>query len=184
MPDLRVARRYARALFNTALKLDVVKSVEEDLGGIQSLLEGDERFRHFLLSPRVARDEKLRIADKLFSDRVTALTMQAIRLLLEKRREDHLSMVYRQFVELRRRHANMIFATVTSSEELSHAQRENIVAKISQSTGKSVEPSFIVEPAVLGGVKVQYENTVLDGTVRGTLTKLHDRLKYDVLKQN
>jgi F-type H+-transporting ATPase subunit delta len=182
--DLRVSRRYAEALFNMAVKYDVVSSVEGDLAGIHGLLENDPRFRDFLISPHVARDEKLRIAETLFSDRVTALTMQAVRLLLEKRREREFSGVYKQFVVLRREHENMVSVVVTSAETLSEEQRDAIMKKIESALGKTVEPSYLIDTQMLGGVKVEYENTVLDGTVRGTLNKMRDRLKYDLLKQN
>ena len=87
MEDLRVGRRYALALFETAHKFDVIASVEEDLNAIVALLERDDEFTSFLVSPYTSRDEKLQIIDKLFSDRITALTMQLLRLMLEKRRE-------------------------------------------------------------------------------------------------
>jgi F-type H+-transporting ATPase subunit delta len=36
----------------------------------------------------------------------------------------------------------------------------------------------------MGGIRVAYGNFVLDGSVRGALDRLKDRLIYDVLKQN
>ncbi|MBI1756840.1 MAG: ATP synthase F1 subunit delta [Fimbriimonas ginsengisoli] len=183
MQDRRVARRYAAALFATALRYDVVKSVEEDLAGIVGLLSHDKGFRGFLLSPYVGREEKLKIAEKLFSDRVTALTMQALRLMLEKRREGEVEALREEFVTLRRRHDGVIFATVSSAEALDKDQQKQVVAKVGLITGKAIEPHFLVDPRLIGGVKVAFENIVLDGTLRGSLNLLGDRLRHDVLMQ-
>lgn len=184
MHDNRVARRYAAALFATALKYDVIKSVEEDLAGIASLLAHDAQFRDFLLSPYVGREEKLKIADKLFSDRITAISMQALRLMLGKRRETEIEALRDAFITLRRKHEGVIFATIASAEALSKDQQKELVAKLALITGKVIEASFEIEPRLIGGVKITYENTVLDGTLRGTLNALRDKLHHDVLKQS
>ncbi|HVL38305.1 MAG TPA: ATP synthase F1 subunit delta [Fimbriimonadaceae bacterium] len=181
--DVRVGRRYARALFNAARRLDVIESVEDDLNAISSLISGDERFRTFLYSPRVPREEKLRIAERLFSDRVTALTMQALRLLLEKRREDEFPAIRLEYISLRREHERVLYAVITSANELDQAQRAAIVDKLATKTGKRVEPEFKVDPHLMGGLKIAYENYVLDGTVKGSLVRLRDNLKRDLLKQ-
>lgn len=182
--DARVAKRYAQALFNTALRNDVVASVEDDMAAIAGLIRNDERFRHFLLSPNVARDERIKIAEKVFSDRITALTMQALRLMITKRREREIEGIYDEFLRLRREHDQALRAVFTSAVELTDAEKSDLVAKLASKSGKKVEPEFKVDPSVWGGVKVAFDNYVLDGTVRGSYTRLRDTLLYDVLKQN
>ncbi len=183
MHDSRVARRYARALFSLALKFDLIKSVEEDLAGIAGLITHDEKFKQFLLSPYAGRQEKLEIADKLFSDRVTALTMQALRLMISKRRENELVALRDEFIVLRRESQGVVFATITSAEELPTDQQKQIVAKLGLITGKSIEPQFEIDARLIGGVKIAYGNEVLDGTLRGTLNALREKLRHDVLIQ-
>jgi F-type H+-transporting ATPase subunit delta len=182
--DTKVARRYANALFTTAQKNDVVKSVEDDLSAIAKLIENDQRFKDFLLSPEVGRDEKIKIAETLFSDRVTALTMQALRLMLVKRREAEISNVRNEFVALRREHGSVAYVVVNSAEAMEEDQRNSLIAKLGGSLGKSVEAEFHIDPRLIGGVKVQIGDYVLDGTVRGSLRRLEEKLRRDVLMQN
>src|SRR5688500_5998058 len=118
MIDRRVAKRYARALFNVALKEDIVDSVESDLDAIVGLMKKDERFESFILSPRIGREDKVQMSYKLFSDRVTAVTLQAMRLLLEKRREAEIEGMREEFAILRREHGQVLYATITSAEPL------------------------------------------------------------------
>jgi len=183
MADSRVARRYAQALFMTALKYDVIKSVEDDLNSIVGLLENDEQFHEFVIAPYTGREEKIEIVDKLFSDRVTALTMQVLRVMLEKRREDEITGVRDEFVKLRRENEGVIFATVTSAEKIDDAQRKALMAKLEKTLGKKIEAEFKVEPQLIGGIRVAYGNYVLDGSIRGALSNLRDKLRHDLLKQ-
>lgn len=182
MADNRVAKRYAQALFTTAQRHDVIASVEDDLAAIANLLQTDGAFRDFLFSPKVSRDDKTHIVEKLFSDRVTIITMYLLRLLLAKRRETELEGIREEYEALRRGHAKAVLVTFSSAEALPVDQQKQLIAKTTQLTGRSVEPAFVVEPALIGGVKIEYEDVMLDGTVRGNLEKLRSRLQYDLFK--
>jgi F-type H+-transporting ATPase subunit delta len=182
--DGRVAKRYANALFETAREAAVIDAVEEDLASIVALLRNNAEFRTMLLSPAVSRDRKLELVDKLFSDRVTALTMQALRLMLEKRREGEIQWVYAEFVRLRRENANILFVTVTSSEDLDPDLRARVLDKIASVTGKRIESEFKIDPKLIGGIRVAYENYVLDGSLKGELRRIREKLLHDVLKQS
>lgn len=182
--DQRVAKRYARALFNAAQQLDMVQSVEDDLSAIANLMKNDEKFRDFILSPRIGRDEKLKIAEKLFSDRITALTMQALRLLLEKRREAEFEQVREQYAILRRSEGNVLYAIVTSTEALIEDEKKRLTEKLEKQTGKRVETEYRVDKSLIGGIRVSYGNYVLDGSIKGSLRRLRDTLRRDLLKQS
>lgn len=182
--DSRVAKRYARALFGAAEKADIIAAVEADLDGISAFLEHDPKNAKFLLAPDYSREQKLKVLEKIFSDRITALSMQLIRLLLEKRREAELPLIREEFVVLRRMRDRVIYAEITSANPLDDVQVAAIVAKLESQSGKRVEATTHVDPKVMGGVKVAYDNYVLDGTVLGSLARLREKLLYDVLKQN
>lgn len=181
--DRRVAKRYAAAIFRAAVRADAVKPVEEDLKALVALLDGDAKFRDFILSPETRRDHKRKIIDKLLSGRVNKLTLDAVHLLLDKRREDEVWGVAEAYEILRREHEKVIYLKVTSAEPLSESQKDSLLKKLSKDLGKTLEPEFAVDSSLIGGVRVAYENMVLDGTVRGGLSRLETLLQYDVLKQ-
>lgn len=183
MADERVARRYAQALFTTALKHDIVSSVEDDLNSIVGLMEADAHFKAFVVAPYTGREEKIQIVDRVFSDRITALTMQVLRIMLEKRREEEIGNIRDEFVTLRRQHEGVVFARVTTAEEMEPDQVKALQAKLEAILGKKIEAEYSVEPHLIGGIRVAYGNYILDGSIRGALSSLRDRLKHDLLKQ-
>lgn len=184
MVDAKVAKRYARALFNAARKSNVIESVESDLNAIAHLVESHPEFRGFLESPKIGRDDKIRIAEKLFSDRITALTLNMLRMMLLKGRETEFAEMREQYVVLRRDEGQVLYANVVSAEALPEDAKKALVAKLEKQSGKRVEADFKIDPHLIGGVRVAIGNFVLDGSVRGSLNRLRDRLKYDLLKQN
>jgi F-type H+-transporting ATPase subunit delta len=106
-----------------------------------------------------------------------------VRLLLKRRREHLIEHVKIEYVQLRREHDRVTHLLVTSAAPLDDPHRRRIVEKIGAATKKRVEAEFEVDPRLIGGVKVMYDNFVLDGTARGYLERMKDRILYDVLKQ-
>jgi F-type H+-transporting ATPase subunit delta len=183
MQDARIGRRYAQALFNAAKKHRMVSAVEDDLSGIANLVSTDAKFKHFLIAPFNNAEEKKQVLQNVLGDRVTALTMQVLRVMLDKGREGEFESVATEFARLRREAADIEFATVTSAYPLDPAQKDAIVAGLQKRLGKTVEAKFAVDPRVIGGVRVAYGNFVLDGSARGHLNRLRERLQHDLLKQ-
>ncbi|CAN5447998.1 F0F1 ATP synthase subunit delta [soil metagenome] len=183
MADSRIGRRYAQALFSVARQHGMVRGVEDDLNQLVTLYDNDQNFHELLVLPQNSREEKIAKLEGLFADRATALTMQVLRLMVEKGRESSLRDLHDEFVQLRRSDEGVLYTSVSSAMTLSPEEKQTLVAKLQTTLNKTVEATFSVDPALLGGVRVEYDNFVLDGSVRGALNRMRDHLRHDVLKQ-
>jgi F-type H+-transporting ATPase subunit delta len=183
MQGSRVAVRYARALFSAAEKAGIIDSVASDLDLIGGAMELKPEFATFFGSPDRSRDERLSLCERVFADRVTALTMSALRLLVAKGRETEFSDLRLEFTNLKRERERKVYALVASARPLSEEERRALITKVETATRKTVEADFEVDPTLVGGLTVTYDNYMLDGSVRGRLARLKDHLIYDVLKQ-
>jgi F-type H+-transporting ATPase subunit delta len=181
--DVRVARRYALALLQAAKAQQTVAEAEQDLVSISGILESRPDLREILESPKVPRDKKLDLVDKLFADRARPITLRLLRLLIEKGREREFSAVHQEFVRLREEADGVLRISITSAVPLKDAEQKGIVDLIAKQTNKRVLCEVEVDPSLMGGVRVQYGNSVLDGSVSGALKRLRERLYIDVLKQ-
>jgi F-type H+-transporting ATPase subunit delta len=65
---------------------------------------------------------------------------------------------------------------VSSATELSEAERQTLLGRFEAITEKSAEVEFQVEKELLGGVLAQIGSTVYDGSVRGHLLRIRERL--------
>lgn len=181
--DRRVALRYAQALFNAAKAQGVVGVVGDDLNAIGNALEGEPRLARILGDQDTPRNQKQSLLEKMFSDRVTSLTMQVLRLMLEKRREGGVQELREAYDLLRKEDERMLSISVVSARDLTADQKKRLEQKISDATKKSVEATYSIDPKVQGGVKVELGGYVIDGTVAGGLNRLRETLKYDFLNQ-
>jgi F-type H+-transporting ATPase subunit delta len=71
---------------------------------------------------------------------------------------------------------NQVRATITTAVALSPAQKDEIVATFAQLTGKRVLATLAVDADLLGGVIVEVEGKVYDGSLRTQLDKLHQQM--------
>ncbi len=181
--DFRAAGRYAKALLSAAKAEGSVHEAEDDLQAITSILEAKPEFRETLESPTVTKDKKLALIDRVFSDRARPITMRLLRLLIKKNREDEISVLYREFVRLREESEGVLHLTIRSAIQLSEDEVKRIVNKIESQTGKRCAVDVEIDPNLIGGVVAQYGDYVLDGSVKGALRRLKEKLYVDVLKQ-
>lgn len=183
MAEQRVANRYARALFNTALKQNIVTSVSDDLEAITQAIRSSEAFRRFLSDPKSSDKQKLELFDRAFGDKITATSFNFVKLLMQKQRDDEIFGVKLAYDQLRRDHENVVKSTIESASPLDDGQKKAIIEKIESEIGRKLEPSFVLNPDLIMGVKVTYGDYVLDGSVRGQLDRMKEKLLYDLLKQ-
>lgn len=183
MTDTGAAKRYARALFSAAQKQNAIQAVSDDLGGITASLSGASGAKEFLRSPVIDNDKKVALFEKTYGGRISPLTMDLLRLLVKKNRDAEIFHIQASFDELKREHEGVTKAIIESTEPLDDRQRQDLVAKVEQATGKKVIAEYRLNPDLIGGVRVTYDNNVLDGTALGQLKRLREKLLYDLLKQ-
>lgn len=176
--ESRVAVRYARALFDAAKKAGAIHDVEADLRSLLGAMNDRPPLRRFLASPVTDRSRKLYVLRELFGERAHPLTLSALGLMVRKGREAEIALMTERFTDLRRQHDNVLYVRVTSRGELPDDYRTRLLTKLSAITGKSVEPEFVSDPSMIGGIKVAYDNYVLDGTVRGRFARLREALRH------
>jgi F-type H+-transporting ATPase subunit delta len=115
MTDLRVARRYARALFEVALQQGQLQATADDLRNLRGIMRESDELRAFFYSPLIPRDRKRDRLREAFRERVQPHTMRLLELLVEKRREKMLDAVCEEFQKLQEAHQGIARAHIQSA---------------------------------------------------------------------
>lgn len=176
MKDIRVARRYAAALFGVARRDGILDAVEQDLTLISHFLAEVPYLRAVLMQPLVSVARKNTIVDEAFGDRTTASSLNFFKLLIRKRREDLIGECIREFRVLLAEHTNTVDAEAWAAVPMTLDQQERLVRSLHALTGKKVRLVAEVDRTLIGGVVVRIGDTVMDGSVRGKLERLERQL--------
>jgi len=132
--------------------------------------------RAVLIQPLVSVARKNIVVDEAFGDRVTASSLNFLKLLIRKRREDLISECIREFRALLAEHTNTVDAEAWSAVPMTPDQQERLASGLHALTGKTVRLVAKVDHALVGGVVVRIGDTVMDGSVRGKLERLERQL--------
>jgi len=167
-----VARVYARALFDIGTQEGILGQIYDDLHAIQAVADATPEANAFLQSPKLKRADKKRVMNELFADKVARPVLGLLHVLIDKRREPCLDNIVEEFSKYRDEHEGRVHARVTSARPLSEDQLEALTNALAKSTGKTVQLQQKVNPAVIGGIRVNMGDYVLDGTLLRKMSEL------------
>ncbi len=176
MIETKVARRYALALFKTALDSGNLEIIATDVSQLKNFAAKDKRFLNFLEAPQVPDDQKLKLLEELFTTRLAPRLLLFLRLLLDKHRVGLLPTIADEFEKLLEDYQGIIKTRVVTAVDLSEDYKKRLQAKLETMTGKKIEIIHKIDKSILGGIIVYLHNRVIDRSVRQQLTVLRQNL--------
>jgi F-type H+-transporting ATPase subunit delta len=168
------AKRYAQAAFEIALDRSDLDTWERDLTALDAALasRGALAFVENRQVPREAREDFLRRA----SGELSPLVWNLVRLLSQRNRLELLPQIVERFRELLDEQRGIAHAQVLTAVEMSASEREALVQRLSEVTGKRVEIKTFIEPEILGGLVARIGDRLIDGSTRSKLLALKRQL--------
>lgn len=171
----KAARRYAKALLQSAIEQNILGDVEKDIRFISKTLSDSHELKVFLRSPVIKGEDKLRGLTSIFGSHISKETMGLLNLLAEKNRENLLADICTGFINLYNDHQGIIKVDVISAMELDKKQKKTLQDELSDSTGKKVDMSLSVDKSLVGGLVVKIGDTVIDGSVKHKIRMLKNQ---------
>jgi F-type H+-transporting ATPase subunit delta len=171
MPNETLARRYATAIFQLATEANAVKRVEDDLHVFTAALDADADVNRFFRSPVVDRAEKSAVIGQAFAA-LHEVTLHAILLLIQKRRESLVHEIVSQYEILERQARGAQTLNVTSARPLSASDLDALVKKLTAAFKTPFDVTQNVDPDLIGGVRLTMGDKRIDGTIAGRLDDL------------
>ena len=166
------AKRYARAVFELAGDEREIDEWTRRLADLRDLLS-DERVAAVLTNPTIPGDQRMALVASASLD---PEALNLAKLLIESDRVPEIGAIADEFQALADDAAGRVRATVTTAVELGVQDRDRIVNELSRRLGKTVTMRVEVDPRILGGLKVQYGDRLIDASVATRLQQLRRRL--------
>ena len=104
------------------------------------------------------------LVEQLLASRATTATVALAKRAVAAR-ERTFAHTIEGFVTLAAEQKNRVVATVRVARPLTPEQRERLRQSLSQQVGREVAMQEIIDPGVLGGVRVELGDEVIEGTV-------------------
>ena len=170
------AKMYGGSLYDLAAEEGLETRILGELDEVQQLLKQNPDYLRLLSTPSIPKKERCGLLDEALRGQVHLYVLNFLKILCENGTLRELPGCARAY-RLRYNEAHGILeATAVSAVPLTAEQTRRLHEKLEKVTGRHIDLKTKVEPAVLGGIRLDIEGTELDGTVRSRLAGLRSSI--------
>lgn len=170
----QTSKEYAEALFELALQNGNTEEVSAALDGIGEVMAEQPEFMDLLKSPAVPREARTRALEECFGDKVPATVLALLRMMCVKGHMGQLEKMIAEYGQLNREHQGVAVARVISAVALTEKEREQLKQGLEAKFGRKVELQCSQDRSLLGGLRVEIEGRVIDGSIRNKLQQIKE----------
>jgi F-type H+-transporting ATPase subunit delta len=178
-PPDATARVYARSLFDLANRQGGQSEIESTVAELDDLLEvarADPKFGEFLSSPSISASDRARTLEKILKGRVSDLTFKFLMVLNEKGRIGKLASIAAAFDQESQEKFGRVEVDVYTVEPVGPDVLRTMKDRLTQVMGKEVVLHPYTDTSMIGGVKFQIGDQLIDASLATHLRKLKDQL--------
>lgn len=170
------AGRYARALVDALAGQDA-EAADRELGWLEQAWKESAPLRSIFLDPSIKAGKKVEILDRL-NERLgmSRTARNFVAVIVNHGRMEGFEAILREFRRLLRGETGVDKAEWTSARPLDEGERREVEARIHELTGRRIEAEFREDASLLGGARLRIGSTIYDGSVRGRLEALREKL--------
>ena len=169
-------RAFAEALERQAVRAQLIAAdeagnlgeAEDELFRFARTVESSPELRNTLANRGATVAQRQELVEELLSGRATEATVVLARRAVTAR-ERTFAHTIEGFVTLAAQQRNRVVATVRVATALTAEQRTRLQASLSRQAGREVAVQEVIDPSVVGGVRVELGDEVVEGTVAARL---------------
>ena len=159
------ARMYGGSLYDLAAEEGLETRILGELDEAVALFKASPEYLHLLSTPSIPKKERCGLLDEALRDRVHLYVLNFLKILCEKGTLRELPGCARAYRVRYNQAHGILEAVATTAVAMTEQQVKSLHEKLEKLTGKTIDLKTKVDPAVLGGIRLDIEGTELDGTV-------------------
>jgi F-type H+-transporting ATPase subunit delta len=178
MTGRTAATRYARALFDVALKERAdLATIERELSEASTFIAGNDALNRALSNPAIPVAKKKAVMEQLLErSPVTPVLSRLLLLMAERDRLMLLPELAQAYRVRLMEHQQVVRAEVTTAIPLPPDRVSALQQGLASATGRQVQLDTRVDPSIIGGAVARIGSTVYDGSVTTQLQRLKQQL--------
>ncbi len=175
----RIAKRYASSF------IDVVKQTEykpllTQLESVCELLKSHPELVKFAQNPLIDLESRIKVVTEVFTPlKLNEIVTNFIDVLLHNSRLDILDLITFFYARMVRRKLKESLAVVYSVTKLDAAMQKRISDQLAKIFNTSITLDCKQDPALIGGLRIQISNKIIDFSIQGELQRINGALKEE-----
>jgi F-type H+-transporting ATPase subunit delta len=171
-----IARPYAEAAFSVAKQDNSIEEWSSDLQKIKAVC-ADQKITNLLLNPDLSYSDKTEMFMDLFKGEISDKASSFVKVCGDNKRLKNLPEIINFFNELALESLNKKNVHVSSPFQLEEKQIKKITSALEKRLDSEVVIDFDIDKSLIGGLKIAYEDQVLDMSIKRKLDLLQTQLR-------
>ena len=172
---------YGEALYALACDEGLSQEILQELTVLEESFSQEPEFLRLLDAPNLPKAERCQILDDSFRGKLQPYLLNFLKILAEKSCVRHFGDCCTAYRTRYNEDHGILPVTAVSAISLSASQCAALTEKLTDLTGKTIQLHNRVDPAVLGGIRLDYHGIRMDDTVAHRLDAIRAMLKDTVL---
>ncbi len=165
---------YAEALFMLAREENSVDEFYDSLKIVEGIFKESPEYLQFLITPSIPKNERTAALAAAFEGKINTHILSFLQLLCEHGKAEGFFECVNEFARLREWSQGTVVAVVKTVVELSDAQKADLTKSLEQRTGKKVTLKCVIDSKLLGGIAVELDGQLLDGSIKQNLKRARE----------
>lgn len=166
-----LSKEYASALFSLACEKGILDIVKGDIAEIKAILDENEGYLDILSSPALALSVRHSLIDEAFGNK-NEYVVSFLKLLCDNGHIAFLNDCIDELFLLIKELENRVAAKIYYAFELTGEQKRKLESKLKGVTKKEIDPIYIEDKGLIGGIKIELDGRVLDGSLSSRLNNI------------
>jgi F-type H+-transporting ATPase subunit delta len=149
--------------------------LEDELFRFGRIVAGERRLRDTLTDRSVPVRHRVELVRSLLGDKVTTPTLRLAEQALAGRHRS-MAVALEQYQKVAAERRERMVATVRVASQLPESDKQRLAEALHRQYGRPVHLNVVVDEEVLGGLRVEIGDEVIDGTVASRLDEARRRL--------
>jgi F-type H+-transporting ATPase subunit delta len=172
---------YGQSLYDLAAEEKADDQIMEELEAVRGIFRENPDYITLLSEPSIPGKNRIQLLDDAFGGQIHPYLLNFLKILVEKGMLRGFSTCCSAYRKSYNRDHGIYEAIVTGAVPLSEDQAQALQAKLEKVSGKKVLLTRRVDARVLGGLSVELDGKLFDGTVGGRLDEIRRRVTETVL---
>ena len=167
-------KHYAEALFMLARDENSVDEFYDGLVTAKKVFNENPEYLRFLSTPSIPKAERTSALAQAFDGKINKYVLSFLQILCERQNAESFNECFAEYEALREWSKNTAVAVVTTAVALTQDQERSLLSALQKRTGKTVTLKTVIDKELLGGIKVEIDGEILDGSLENNLKRARE----------
>jgi len=164
-----IGSRYAEALFEASKDIDKIEEVYEELKLLREVFNKEVSLLQILGHPKISKNEKKELINNIFEKNLSQEVLNFLYILIDKKREGNILEIIDVYEDMYYNYKGILRVVAVTAVPMKEASKEKLKETLNEKLKKEILISNKVDESIIGGVRLEIEGKLIDGTIKGKL---------------